>query len=139
MILKICSFVRKGLKLKVLQETSKQLSLPPLILNRAKGKSTDSRSVKTIKIEKQRFHWFIDCSVEVTCIVTVIILENMFGNIKSAVFTYEGIGERECAVELSCLQMLNISLRKTFKVGTILVLTYKNQPTNQKHLHTYIE
>ena len=93
MILKICSFVRKGLKLKVLQETSKQLSLPPLILNRAKGKSTDSRSVKTIKIEKQRFHWFIDCSVEVTCIVTVIILENMFGNIKSAVFTYGGIGE----------------------------------------------
>ena len=35
------------------------------------------------------------CSVEVTCIVTVIILENMFWNIKSVVFTYGGIGEGE--------------------------------------------
>ena len=42
--------------------------------------------------------------------------------------------------------MLNISLRKIFiylftlfKVGPILVLTNKNQPANQKHLHTYIE
>ena len=33
--------------------------------------------------------------MEVTCIVTVIILENMFGNIKSAVFTYWGIREGE--------------------------------------------
>ena len=64
--------------------------------------------------------------MEVTCIVTVIILENMFGNIKSSAFTYGGIGEGECAVELVCLQMLNISLHKTFKVGTILVSTYKN-------------
>ena len=77
--------------------------------------------------------------MEVTCIVTVIILENMFGNIKSAVFTYGGIGEEEYAAELSCFQMLNISLRKTFKLGTILVLTYNNQPTNQKYLHTYAE
>ena len=124
-----------------MQETSEEsfCTPPSPIPNKAKYKLTDSRSAKTIKKDKYRFHWFIDCSVEVTCIVTVIILENMFGNIKSAVFTYGGIGERECAVELSCLQMLNISLRKTFKVGTILVLTYKNQPTNQKHLHTYIE
>ena len=63
----------------------------------------------------------------------------MFGNIKSAVFIYGRIGEEKCAVEVSCLQMLNISLRKTFKVGTIVVLTYKNRPTNQKYLHTYIE
>ena len=39
--------------------------------------------------------------------------------------------------------MLNINLRKIFiylftlfKVGTILVLTNKNQPINQKYLHT---
>ena len=63
----------------------------------------------------------------------------MFRSIKSAVFTYGGIGEGECVVELSCLQILNISLPKTFKGGTILVLTYRNQPTNQKYLHTYIE
>ena len=75
--------------------------------------------------------------MKVTCVVTVI-LENMFGNIKSPVFTYEGIGEEECAVELSCLQMLNISLRKTFNVGTILVLTFKNQPTNQPTLYIYL-
>ena len=100
------------------------------ILNRAENELTDSRFVKTIKMEKYRFHCFIDCNVEVTCIVTVIILENMFGNIKSAVFTYWIIGQGECAAELACLQMLNISLRKIFKVGTILVLTHKNQPTN---------
>ena len=68
--------------------------------------------------------------MEVVCIVTVIILENAFGNIKSAVFTNGGIGEEECAVELACLQMLNISLLKIFKVGTSLVLTCKNQPAN---------
>ena len=61
----------------------------------------------------------------------------MFGNIKSAVFTYGGIGEGECAVELVCLQMLNISLRKTFKVRTILVLTYKtNQQIKNIYTHT---
>ena len=58
MSLKIYSFVRKELKLKVLQETSKErfctppITPAPAILNKAKGKLTDSRSVKTIKIEK---------------------------------------------------------------------------------------
>ena len=112
---------------------------PPPIPNRAKGKFTDSRSVKTIKKEKHTIHWLIDCNVEITCIPTVTVLENMFGNIKSAVFTFGGIGEGECAVELACLPMLNISLRKIPKVGTIVVLTYKNQTTNYKYLHTYIE
>ena len=132
MTLKIYSCVRKGLKLKVLQETSGKsfCTPPPPILNRAKGKLTDSRSVKTIKKEKYRFHWFIDYIVEVICIVTVIILENMFGNIKSAVLTSGEIGEGECAVELACLEMLNISLHNTVKVRTILVLTCKNQLIN---------
>ena len=53
--------------------------------------------MKTIKKEKYMFHYFIACSVEVTCIVTVIILENSFRNIESAVFTYGEIGEEECA------------------------------------------
>ena len=89
------------------------------------------------------FHCFIDGSVEVTCIATVIILENIFANNKSAVFIYGGIGEGECAVEIACLLMLNISLRKIFiylftlfKVGIILVLTFKNQTTNQKYFYT---
>ena len=119
------------------------LPLSP-ILNRFKNYLVDSCPMKTIKKEKYRFHYFIACSVEVTCIVTVIILENMFWNIKSAVFTYGGKGNS--AVELACLQELNINLRKifiylftSFKVGTILELTNKNQPTNQKYLHTYIE
>ena len=100
--------------------------------------------MKTIKKEKYRFHYFIACCEEVTSIVTIIILENMFWNIKSSVFTYGGI--RNSAVELACLQMLNITLRKIliylfslFKVGTILVLTNKIQPTNQKYFHTYIK
>ena len=64
----------------------------------------------------------------------------MFGNIKSAVFTYGEIGEGECAVELVCLQMLNISLRKTFKVRTILLLTYKtNQQIKNIYTHTLNE
>ena len=75
---------------------------PPPILNRVKNKLADSRPVKTIKKEKHRFHYFIACSVEVTCIVTVIILENMFWNIKSAVFTYGGIGEGEFCC-LACM------------------------------------
>ena len=49
-------------------------------------------------------------------IMTSLGLRNKF------VFTYGGIGKGECAVELS--------LRIMFKVGTILVLTYKNQPTS---------
>ena len=68
----------------------------------------------------------------------------MFLNNKSAVFTLGGIGNS--AVELVCLQMLNITFRKIFtylfascKIGTILVLANKNQPTNQKYLQTYIE
>ena len=75
--------------------------------------------------------------MEVTCIVTVAILENMFGNIKSAVFTHGGIRKGKCSVDFACLQMLNISLRKIFiylftlfKAGTILVLTNKSQQTN---------
>ena len=85
------------------------LLLPP-ILNRVKNELADSRPVKTIKKEKYRFHYFIACSEEVTCIVTIIILVNMFWDNKSAVFTYGEIGSS--AVELVCLQMLDITPRK---------------------------
>ena len=69
----------------------------------------------------------------------------MFWNIK--LFLPTGEKEKEnSAVEPACLQMLNISLCKIFiylftlvKLGAILVLTIKNQPTNQKYLHTYLE
>ena len=70
------------------------LPLSP-IFNRVKNYLADSRPMKAIKKEKYRFHYFIGCSVEVTCIVTVIILANVFWNIKSAAFTYGGIGEEE--------------------------------------------
>ena len=58
MTLKIYSCVKKRLKLKVLQETSREpfctppAPLPPPILNRAKGKLSDSCSVETMKKEK---------------------------------------------------------------------------------------
>ena len=117
---------------------------PPPILNRVKNELADSRPVKSIKKKKYRLNYFIACWEEVTNIVTIIILENMFGNIKSAVFTNGGKGNS--AVELACFQMLNINLHKIyiylfilFKVGTILVLTNKKQPTNQRYWHTYIE
>ena len=51
--------------------------------------------------------------------------------------------KKNSAVEFACFQMLDISLLKIFiylftlfKVGTILVLTTKNQPTNQKFICT---
>ena len=97
MTLKINSSVGKGLKLKVRKCCRKlagsrfALSSTP-ILNRVESELTDL-------VLKEKFHCFNDCSVKVTCIVTAIILENMFGNIKSAVFIYRGIGE--CAVELA--------------------------------------
>ena len=62
---------------------------PSPILNRVESELTNSRPVKTIKKEKYRFYCFIACNVEVTCIVTVIILGNMFGNIKLAILPTE--------------------------------------------------
>ena len=64
---------------------------PPAILNRVESELKDFHPVKTNKTEKYRFHCFIDCIVEVTCTVTVIILESMFWKIKSVAFTYGGI------------------------------------------------
>ena len=72
----------------------------------------DPRTVKIIKKEKYMFHYFIACSEEVTCIVTIIILENMFWNIESVALIYGGKGNS--AVELACLQVLNITLRNIF-------------------------
>ena len=147
---------------------------PPPILNRIESELTDSRSVKTIKKNKYRFHCLIDWSVEVTYIVTAIILENMFGNINQLFLPTGEYGRGKCSVELACLQMLNISLQKIciylsiylfiylvvyllfflfvylfiylfiysfslLKVGKILVLTGKNQSTNQKYSHTNTE
>ena len=119
----------------MLRETSRETFCAPAlpILNRVESEFTDSRPVKTIKKDKYRFPCFIACSVDVTCIVTVIILENMFWNIKSVVFTSGGIEEGEFCCWACMFQMLNISLRKIFiylftlfKAGTIPVLTNKN-------------
>ena len=52
------------------------------ILNSVKNDLADARPVKTIKKEKHRFHYLTTWNVELTCIVTVIILENTFQNIK---------------------------------------------------------
>ena len=51
--------------------------------------------------------------------------------------------KKNSTAEFACFQMLNISLLKIFihlftlfKFGTILVLTSKNQPTNQNYIRT---
>ena len=67
----------------------------PAILNKVQNEFTHSRPVKTIKKEKHMIHCFIVCSAHVNCIVIVIILEDMFLNVKSAVFTHGVIGEGE--------------------------------------------
>ena len=68
---------------------------PPPILYRVKRELKDCYPVKTIKKENYRFYYVIACSVEVACIVTAIMLENMFWNNNSAVFAYGGTGEGE--------------------------------------------
>ena len=68
---------------------------PPPILNRVESELKHSPPVKTIKKEKDSFHCFIDCSKGLICFITAIILENMFGNIKSALFTCGGTGVEE--------------------------------------------
>ena len=152
----IWNCVEKGLKLKFrkccgkLAVTFLHFSPPP-ILNRVESELTDSRPVKTITKKKYRLQFFIDCSVEVTCIVTVIILENMFANINLAVFNYRRIGEGQmfcwgCMFVDAQYQppwdvylFIYLLYFTSLKVGTILVITAKNQPTNQKYVHTYIE
>ena len=100
MVLKFYSSVAKGLKLKVKKCWGKlvwglfALFTPP-IPNRVKNDLTHSCPVKTIKKEKYRFHCFIDCSVEVTSIVTAIVLENMFRKFEISCFYLWGnrVGE----------------------------------------------
>ena len=71
--------------------------LPP-ILNSVKNDLADSRPVKTIKKENYRFHYLISYSVKLTCIATVIILENTFGNIKINYFYLRGYRVGEIAL-----------------------------------------
>ena len=85
---------------------------PPPVLNRVESELKHSPPVKTIKKEKDSFHCFIDCSKELICFITAIILENMFGNIKSALFYLWG--NRGGGIVLLSLQMLNISLLNIF-------------------------
>ena len=77
MALKFYSCVEKRLKLKVqsVEETRRSPPPPPPILNSVESTLKDFRPVKTI--------------------TTTIILGNMIGNIKSAVFTNGGAGEGE--------------------------------------------
>ena len=89
------SSMTKGLKLKfkvegrgLVRDLFALSSLP--IQKRVKNELIDSCPVKTIKKEKYRFHCFIVCSVKVTCIVTIIILKNMFGD-KNQLFEKSGL------------------------------------------------
>ena len=98
--LTFCSCVEKRLKLNVKSvEANYQGTFlhfpPPPILNRIESELEHSLPVKTIKKEKDSFHCFIDCSKESICFITAIILENMFGNIKLALFTCGGTGVEE--------------------------------------------
>ena len=111
------SCVEKRLKLNVksveanYQETFLHFPPPP-VLNRVESELKHSSPVKTIKKEKDSFHCFIDCSKELICFITAIILENMFGNIKSALFYLWG--NRGGGIVLLSLQTLNISLLNIF-------------------------
>ena len=104
MALKFYSSVTKRLKLKVKKCCGKLEGggglpfPPPRILNSVKNDLADSRPVKTIKKGKYRFHCLITCSVELTCIVTVMILENTFGNIKIDCFYLRGNRVEEMAL-----------------------------------------
>ena len=129
-----------------MQRTFLQFSTPP-ILSSVESELTDSRPVKTIKMGKCRFHCFIMRSVEVTCIATFIILENMFGNIKPDVFYLRGKrGERIVLLSLDvCRWSISVSVRylsiylfTLFKVGKIL--TNKNYliKTNRQIKNIYI-
>ena len=84
MTLKLYSCVEKGLKPRV-RTCCRKLPAshfpPPPILNRVESELTGALPVKTIKKKKNRFHCFIDCSVEVTNIVTVIIPKMCLGTL----------------------------------------------------------
>ena len=87
MALKFYSSVAKRLKPKVKSVEGNWKGAfshfsPSPILNSVKNDLADSRPVKIIKKEKYRSHYLIAWSVELTCITTVIIVENTFGNIK---------------------------------------------------------
>ena len=69
------------------------MQFPPRpILNGVTNDLADCCPVKTIKKEKYRFHYLIAYTVELTCTVTVIILENTFGKIKINCFYLRGLG-----------------------------------------------
>ena len=95
MALKFCSSVAKILKLKVKKCWGKLeeglFALPP--------PSSHILSWIALKVIWQiPVHYLITCSVELTCIVTVIILENTFGNIKINCFYLRGIRVGEIAL-----------------------------------------
>ena len=115
LVLEILQQYAKGLKLKLKKCWWKlvgglfALSSSP-ILNRVKNELTDARPEKIIKKERNRFHCYIACSVEVICIAILIALENMFVDTKISCFYLRG-NRGKCAVELACLEMLHTRLR----------------------------
>ena len=54
--------------------------------------------LNSVKKEKYRFHYLIACSAELSCTVTVIMLENTFGNIKISCFYLRGNRAGEIAL-----------------------------------------
>ena len=82
MVLKFYNCVEKWLRLTAKSVEGNFSALPPSpVLNRAESELKDSCPVKTIKKEKYRFHYFLACNLEVVCIFTAIMLENMFWDI----------------------------------------------------------
>ena len=90
MTLNIYSCVGRGLKLKV-RKYCRKLGGSLFALFPSSHPKSDRKWIDRFPFWN-RFHCFTDFSVNVTCNVTVIILEDMFGNIKSVVFIYGGIG-----------------------------------------------
>ena len=113
----------------MLRETSRGLFAlsPPPILNRVKNELTDSRPVKTIKKEKDRFHCFIASRAEVIRIVTVIILEDMFGDIKISCFYRRG--NRGGEIVLLSLLVCKCSTSASVRYKILII---RKSPSNKK-------
>ena len=142
MALKFDSCVEKKLKLNVksVEEIQQGTFLhfsPPPILYRVERELKDYCPMKTLKRRNLGFIASLPAVRKSPVLSPPLYLKICLGTLNQLFLSMGEQGRGNCAVELACLQMFNISLLKIFiylftlfTVGTILVVTNKNQPTN---------